>query len=239
MRRPTFLLLIIFVFISALSGFAQQDYIARYSVFTAFSYLSTPSLNLTQRGFDSDFGVNLRPWLTLGGDFSYQSGHSSLLPGSLSSSAQAKLAPIIPLLPPGFVLAVPFSTRPIPTRLDRNSIIEKRRSLPTSRVLLWGHYTPAFNGQPGACQQPQLHCQAILTKVVAGLVGPSLGRSDTVVFWGFGGGMTWEATHNFGLRIAADYVRYNFFSDLLNGSRGSVRVTMGTKFNFGKNIVHK
>ena len=57
------------------------------------------------------------------------------------------------------------------------------------------------------------------------------------MFYGFGGGMTWEATHNFGLRIAADYVRYNFFSDLLNGSRGTVRVTVGTKFNFGHNIL--
>src|SRR6185312_13272950 len=63
--------------LSPLACFGQQDYIARYSVFTAFSYLSTPSLNLAQRGFDGDVGVNVRPWLTLGGDFSYQSGHSS------------------------------------------------------------------------------------------------------------------------------------------------------------------
>ncbi len=239
MRRPTFFLLIVFIFISALSGFAQQDYIARYSAYTAFSYLSTPSLNLTQRGFDGDLGVNLRPWLTLGADFSYQSGSASLLPGSLSSSAQAKLAPIIPLLPPGFVLAVPYNTRTWTYEAGPQFNYRKEKNFTYFARPALGALHSGFTAQPGQCQQPQLHCQAILTQVVAGLVGPSLGKSDTVVFYGFGGGVTWEATHNFGLRIAADYVRYNFFSDLLNGSRGTVRVTVGTKFNFGKNIVHK
>ncbi len=239
MRRSTLFLLIVFLFISALSSFAQQDYIARYSVFTAFSYMSTPSLNLVQRGFDSDFGVNLRPWLTLGADFSYQSGNSSLLPHSLSSSAQAKLAPILPLLPPGFVLAVPFNSRTWTYEAGPQFNYRKEKKFTYFARPALGAFHSSFTAKPGRCQQPELQCQAILTKVVAGLVGPSLSSSDTVVFYGFGGGVTWEATHNFGLRIAADYVRYNFFSDLLNGSRGTVRVTVGTKFNFGKNIVHK
>ena len=81
-----------------------------FSAFGAYSYLSTPSLNLTQRGFDGDFGVNLRSWLTLGGDFSYDTGHSSLLPKDLSAANQAKLAPFLPLLPPGYVLAVPYNS---------------------------------------------------------------------------------------------------------------------------------
>jgi hypothetical protein len=67
-------------------------------------------LNLTQRGFDGDFGYNLRSWLTLGGDFSYAGGHSSLLPSGLNSATQAKLVPFLPLLPPGFILAVPFDS---------------------------------------------------------------------------------------------------------------------------------
>ena len=238
MRRCT-LFLTSFLVLSTLSCFSQQDYIARYSVFTAFSYLSTPSLNLTQRGFDGDVGVNLRPWLTLGADFSYQSGNSSLLPGSLSSKAKAELAPILPLLPKGFVLAVPYDTRTWTYEAGPQFNYRKEKNFTYFVRPALGALHSGFSAQPGACQQPQLHCQAILTKVVAGLVGPSLGKSDTVVFYGFGGGMTWEATHNFGLRIAADYVRYNFFSDLLNGSRGRVRVTVGTKFNFGKNIVHK
>jgi hypothetical protein len=239
MRRGI-ILLTTFLLFSALCCFSQQDYIARYSVFTAFSYLSTPSLNLTQRGFDGDIGVNLRPWLTLGADFSYQSGHASLLPGSLlASTAQAELAPILPLLPKGFVLAVPYDARTWTYEAGPQFNYRKSKNFTYFARPALGALHSGFSAKPGECQQPQLHCQAILTRVVAGLVGPSLGKSDTVVFYGFGGGMTWEATHNFGLRIAADYVRYNFFSDLLNGSRGTVRVTVGTKFNFGKNIVHK
>src|SRR5579884_3429300 len=166
MRRST-LFFLVFLFLPAVASFSQQDYIARYSAFTAFSYLSTPSLNLTQRGFDGDFGVNVRPWLTIGGDFSYNAGSSSVLPAYLSNSAKAKLAPIIPLLPPGF-----------------------------------GAVHSNFEAKPGRGQQPQLQCEAILTQVVTVLVGPSLSKTDTVLFYGFGGGMTWEATHNFGIRVA-------------------------------------
>ena len=235
--RRSIIFLSVFLLFSALAGLAQQDYIARYSVFTAYSYLSTPSLNLTQRGFDGDIGVNLRPWLTLGADFSYQSGHSSLVPGYLSPSAQQKLAPIIPLLPPGFVLAVPYNARTWTYEAGPQFNLRKSKNFTYFARPALGALHSGFTAQPQQCQQPQLHCQAILTKVVAGLVGPSLSNSDTGVFYGFGGGMTWEATHRFGLRIAADYVRYNFFSEMLNGNRGTVRVTVGTKFNFGKNIV--
>ena len=95
---------------TALTCFSQQTDVAQFAVFGAYSYLSTPSLNLIQRGFDGDFGCNLRGWLTLGGDFSYAGGHSSLLPSDLNSATQAKLAPFLPLLPPGFVLAVPYNS---------------------------------------------------------------------------------------------------------------------------------
>src|ERR1019366_1859646 len=75
--------------------------------------------------------------------------------------------------------------------------------------------------------------------LVGGLLGTNLTRSDTVVFYGFGGGATWEITPNFGLRVATDVVHYNFFSNLLNGGRNSVRVVVRTKFSFGKNILGK
>ena len=93
MRRSTLLLLLLFLSLSVGTCFSQQEFVARYSAYGAYSYFSTPSLNLVQRGFDGDFGVNVRSWLTLGGDFSYGNGGSSLLPTQLSSSLQTKLAP--------------------------------------------------------------------------------------------------------------------------------------------------
>ncbi len=238
-RTLSVVLLFILTLLTSLTCFSQQTDVLRYSAFGAFSYLSTPSLNLTQRGFDGDFGVNVRSWLTLGGDFSYNSGHSSLVPNDLSTSAKSSLAPILPLLPPGFILAVPYNSSTY--TYEAGPQFNYRRF---SKVTLFarpalGALHANFTAKPDQCGQPQLHCQQILTQIVTGLVGPSLSKSDTVVFYGFGGGVTWEATPHFGIRVAADMVHYNFFSNLLDGGRNSVRLTVGTKFSFGKNIMQK
>jgi hypothetical protein len=66
-----------------------------------------------------------------------------------------------------------------------------------------------------------------------------LAAADNAIFWGFGGGATWEIHPNFGLRVAADLARFNFFPDMLNGSRNTVRLTVATKFGFGRNIVER
>lgn len=48
---------------------AQQPDVNRYTLFTGFDYMISPARNLTERGFEADFGVTVRPWLGLGGDF--------------------------------------------------------------------------------------------------------------------------------------------------------------------------
>jgi hypothetical protein len=237
MRRLVICVLAFFVLLTPLTGFSQQDFIARYSAYTAFSYLSTPSLNLTERGFDADFGVNLRSWLTLGGDFSYGNGYSSLLPHDLNAATQAKLAPILPLLPPGFNLAVPYniSTYTYEAGPQFNYRHFKKVTLFARPALGALHATA--DTKPNKCQQPQLGCGPLLTLIVNGLLNGRTSSSDTVVFYGFGGGITWEATHYFGIRVATDFVHYDFFSNILNGGRNSVRLTVGTKFSFGQNIL--
>jgi hypothetical protein len=229
----------LFVLLTALTCFSQQDFIARYSAFTAFSYLSTPSINLTQRGFDADFGINLKSWLTLGGDFSYNSGSSSLLPNYLNGATQAKLAPILPYLPPGFVVATPYdiSTYTYEAGPQFNYRGLKRFTFFARPALGALHAT--VTTKPYRCKQPELDCGPILSQIVNTLLSGRTSSSDTVVFYGFGGGITWEATHYFGIRVATDFVHYDFFSNILNGGRNSVRLTMGTKFNFGKNILGK
>ena len=108
MRRLFVCVLALFLLLTTLNCLAQQTDVRQFAAYGAFSYLSTPSLNLTQRGFDGDFGVNVRSWLTLGGDFSYASGRSSLLPNHLNAATQAKLAPFLPFLPPGYRLGGPL-----------------------------------------------------------------------------------------------------------------------------------
>ncbi len=230
MRRLLFCVLALFLLSNAHTCFSQQTEVTQFAAFGAYSYLSTPSLNLTQRGFDGDFGYNYRPWVTLGFDFSTFNGHSSLFPSDLNAATQAKLAPFLPLLPPGFVLAVPYnsSTQTYEGGPQFNYRRLKKVTFFVRPAL--GALHANFTAKPD---------NPILSEIVAGLLNGKTSKSDTVVFYGFGGGLTWEINPHFGLRVAADLAHYDFFSDLLNGSRNSVRVSVGTKFGFGKNIIHQ
>lgn len=228
MRPRTLSVVLLFILLTSLTCFSQQTDIRQFSTFTAFSYLSTPSLNLTQRGFDGDFGVNVRSWITLGGDFSYNGGHSSLVPSDLNANTQAKLAPFLPFLPPGFVLKVPYNSSTYTYEAGPQFNYRRLKRFTFFARPALGALHASFTAKPA---------DPITAMIVAGLLNGKTSQSDTVVFYGFGGGVTWEATPNFGIRVASDFVHYNFFSNLLDGGRSSVRITVGTKFNFGKNIV--
>lgn len=65
-RRLLFFGLVIFLCLPAL---AQQTDVNRYTLFTGFDYMISPARNLTERGFEADFGITVKPWLGLGGDF--------------------------------------------------------------------------------------------------------------------------------------------------------------------------
>jgi opacity protein-like surface antigen len=231
MRRLFFCVLALFLLSTSLTCFSQQTDIRQWSTFEAFSYLSTPSLNLTQRGFDADIGYNWKSWITLGFDFSYNNGHSSLLPQYLNSTTKAKLAPFLPILQElGIPVVVPYnsSTYTYEAGPQFNYRHFKKVTLFARPALGALHAT--VNTTPS---------NPVIQEIVAGLLNGKTSKSDTVVFYGFGGGVTWEITPNFGLRVASDFVHYNYFSDILGGGRNSVRVVVGTKFSFGKNIVKK
>jgi hypothetical protein len=231
MRPRTLSVLLLFVLLTALICFSQQNDIRQFSTFGAFSYLSTPSLNLTQRGFDVDFGYNMRSWLTMGFDFSYNNGHTSLVPNDLNLATQAKLAPYVPVLQQlGIPLAVPYNASTY--TYEAGPQFNYRR---LKKVTFFAR--PALGALHASIQAKPNN--PVLGQIVGGLLGSNLSQTDTVVFYGFGGGMTWEVTPQFGLRVAADLAHYNMFSNILNGGRNSVRVVVGTKFSFGKNILRK
>lgn len=232
MRRSTLIFLLLFISLSVVTCLAQkQEYVPRYSTYGAFSYFSTPSLNLTQRGLDADFGLNVRSWLTLGGDFSYGAGHTNLLPNDLNTATQAKLAPYVPAFQKlGIPLTVPYNAS---TYTYEAGPQFNYRGF--SKVTFFAR--PALGALHASIEAKPNN--PYIAQLVTGLMGKSMSQSDTVLFYGFGGGMTWEATPHFGIRVAADFVHYNMFSDLLDGGRNTVRVTVGTKYSFGKNIMKK
>ena len=69
MKRVTGFLSCGLVVLGYLPLLAQQTDINRYTLFTGFDYMISPARNLTERGFEADFGVTVKPWLALGGDF--------------------------------------------------------------------------------------------------------------------------------------------------------------------------
>ena len=173
--------------------------------------------------------MNVRSWLTLGGDFSYGSGSTSLLPNDLNAATQAKLAPYLPVFQKlGIPLAVPY-----------NSSTYTYEAGPQFNYRGMKHFTFFVRPALGA-----LHASITakpnnpaIQQIVVGLLGSNPSKSDTVLFYGFGGGITWEIKPQFGIRVASDFVHYDMFSNILNGGRNTVRFTVGTKFGFGKNII--
>lgn len=207
--------------------FAQQDYVGRFDVFGSYSYFTSPKLNLVERGFNGEAGVNVTRWLAMGFDFSVFTGHTSLLASELNPTIQAQLAPLLSSLPPGTVIAVPF-----------DATTYTYSAGPQINIRKWKPATFFVRPALGA-----LH-EEVTTKpntpltigLVNQLVGPSGSVSDTVVFYGFGGGIDWNISKHFAIRTAADFVHLNLFKDLLNGPRNSVRFSIGPTFRFGGNV---
>jgi len=243
MRRLLFCILALFLLSTALPCFSQQTDIRQFVVFGADTYLATPSLNLAQRGFDGDLGYNYRSWLSFGFDFGYYSGHSTLLPNDLSAASQATIGAFIKGLPP--------AEQPLAAAFFDNGV---RYNITTTTYeagpqLNYRHFKKVtFFVRPAL---GALHATAEVRKEFAAmnptftpvacallnLVG--CGKADTVPFYGFGAGASWEITPHFGIRATTDFAHYDFFSGLLNGGRNSVRVSIGPKFSFGKNILQK
>ena len=212
--------------LSTMVCFSQQNEILQYTVISGYSYLGTPSLNLAQRGYNFDFAQNVRPWMSIGFDFSGFSGGSTLLPSYLNTATQTKLGQ---MLPPGFpvsAVTVPYTSSTYTYQVG-----------PQLNYRRFKHLTLFVRPALGLLHAKiQTHPSPAATPIVSALLKGKLSSADNALFYGFGGGATWEIHPNFGLRISADTARFNFFSDVLNGSRGTVRLTIATKFSFGKNI---
>jgi hypothetical protein len=224
-------------------AFAQQDYVGRYDVFTGFSYLNSPKLDLQQRGFNTQVGVNARRWLALGFDYSIQEGHASLVPSDLKTpyatalndlvlEGKAGLIPGFPALPANYVLWAPFSAT--------------TQTFTAGPQLSYRHFqkfTLFIHPSIGAMHEAiDLHPHDAFTQLVvlpaliqSGVLH-SLLPSDTTYFYGFGGGADFNATKHVHLRADVEFVHVYLFSGILANSRNSVRLSVGPTFNFGKNV---
>ena len=222
---------VILVFILALSVLASaqqssQQYVGRYDAFGGFSYFATPNINLYQRGFNGEFGVNVRRWVALGGDFAVVQGRSSLVPNELNSTLIAQLTPVLSHLPPGYNLYVPFDSTTYTYSVGPQINIRKWKP-----VMFF--VRPALGAMHQVVTPRPI--DPIQTAVV-GAVVPSGVKRDTVPFYGFGWGWDIRFSDHFAMRFGFDYVHTNLFDGLLKKGQNTIRMSVGPAVRWGKNV---
>ncbi len=213
----------------ALPALAQQTDVNRYTVFTGFDYLVSPARNLTERGFDGDFGVTVKRWLALGGDFSAVGSDILSGAGTLNGS-DTVFAPLLSAAapfgaPPPSAVQVPFKSTTYTFAAGPQFYLRKWKKVTFfARPGLGGVHETA-----SLALSPQL--AGLFT--LLGTSAPSAQQSDTTVFFGLGGGFDLNVSRPVGLRFAVDWVNTHLFSDLLPDRQNYIRLSVGPTFRWG------
>ena len=228
MRRLISILLLLILSLSAVTCVAQkQEYVGQYDAYFGFAYLTTPNMNLDERGWQAQFGYNYRRWVALGFDTSYFGGNSSVVPSQLNNATLAKLAPIFPYLPQGYNLYVPYHA---------NTYTITGGPQFNYRGFKW--VTLFIHPDIGAFHQSiQVRPQdPIVAGIAKGLLGSSMSTSQWTAFYGVGGGFDVNVSKHVGLRFQSDWVYTNLFDNLLKNPQHTWRMSASPTFRFGKNV---
>jgi hypothetical protein len=214
------------------SIFAQQTYVTRFDAFTGYTYLNSPQISLPEHGFHGQFGFRAKTWVSLGFDYSISTGSlvltSNLLLPSLQQQLGAMLAP--------YVVAgvIPATYSPA---ISSDSRTQTFAAGPQLAYRHWSAITLFLRPSVGIMHEVATPRPSdAITKAIVGQLAPGGEKTDSAIFYGFGGGVDFNFSKHVGLRVQADLVRDHLFNDLLTNSRGTVRVSIGPCFNFGKNI---
>lgn len=227
LRRALFCGLVILMSLPAL---AQQTDINRYTLFTGFDYMISPARNLTERGFETDFGITAKPWLGLGADFGIL-GDGIISGAGTISGGETIYAPLLQKVP------APFGP------IDPNSIHVAIRSQtytfaagPQLYLRKWEKITLfARPGFGGIHEKADITFPAALGQLfpLLGVAVPAAHQTDTQLFFGLGGGFDVNVSRKIGMRFAADWVNTHLFSNLLTTRQNYVRFSVGPTFRWG------
>lgn len=205
---------------------AQDIEVNRYTIYTGFDYMLSPARNLTERGFDVDFGVTVKPWFALGGDVSAIGNNIISGKGTINGSETVYAEPVSAIGIPPSSIHVPFSSTTYTFAVGPQFYWRRFRRV-------------TFLGRPGL---GGIHESANLTFpqqlgplfTVLGLPVPKSNQTDTTWFFGLGGGVDLNVSRRVGLRFTADWVNTHLFSDLLSNRQNYVRFTVGPTFRWGR-----
>ncbi len=213
--------------------FAQQDYVGLFDLYNGFAWFDSPSAKLEERGYHLQAGINARTWLSLGFDFSVVQGNLTLTPSLLKPALQAQIGgQLFELaaagqLPPGYQVAV-----------GTGSVTQTFAAGPQYEYRHFRRVTLFARPSIGAIYESATpHASDPITAAIVQQLAPSGKKMDWEPFYGFGGGADINFFRYGSIRLQADYVHNNLFSDILKNSRNTVRLSVGPSFHFGRNIV--
>lgn len=229
----TFALLALLTPFFAASASAQQSYVGLFDLYGGFTYFDSPNLNLDQRGFHIQGGVNARTWLAFGFDYSRATGNTDITPSELKTSLQqtlgAQLTGLVAegVIPPTYSLVVPF-----------NATTQTFAAGPQIMFRHWSAVTLFVRPSIGAIHETaNLYSTDPIAEAIVLQLAPTGQKQDWTAFYGFGGGAEFNFGSHFSLRMQADFVHSDLFSDVLKSGRNTTRLSIGPAVHLGKNIV--
>ena len=211
-------------FCRAQQGRAQQSYVGRYDLYTGFADLNTPGLNnINQIGFHLQAGINVKPWTSIGFDYSTQNGATLLTAGIATPALRQQLAAE---LPPGYTLNLPVDVT-IQTFTAGGQLVFRRYHAATffvRPVLAAFHIrgTPHASDPVGTLVARQLAPQGYLT--------------DWYGAYGAGGGAEFPLSRHVGARVQFDAGWNHPFTSILANGAWTYRMSIGPAFHFGPDI---
>lgn len=202
-----------------------QDYVGRFDVYNGFTYFRSPDIHLNQRGYHLQAGYNARTWLALGFDYSVAVGTLPLTADLLRTDLQTSIAGSVPR---GYQLSVPTDTST--QTFAAGPQLEYRR---------FSSLTFFIRPSIGAIHEVATpHAgDPVATAIVRGLA-PEGQKTEWAGFYGVGGGFEVNPSRHFSLRVQADFVHNDLFTDILSKARNTTRLSIGPAVHFGKNIAH-
>jgi hypothetical protein len=209
--------------------FGQQDYVGRFDLYNGFTWFDSPSANLEQRGYHLQAGINAKTWLALGFDYSVATGNLTITPDLLKPSLETQIAAQIAALeaagaiPAGYQLAV-----------GAGATTQTFAAGPQLEYRHFQRVTLFIRPSIGAIHE-SVTLHPVTTAIVAQLA-PSGTKTDWEAFYGVGGGVDLNFMRHVSIRLQADFVHNDLFTDILKSSRNTVRLSIGPAFHFGKNI---
>jgi hypothetical protein len=211
----------------------QQNYVGRFDLYNGFTWFDSPSAYLEERGYHLQAGINAKTWLALGFDFSVVTGNLTLTPNLLKPALQTQIAAQLAQLEAAGVIPAGYQVA-----VGTASTTQTFAAGPQFEYRHFQRVTLFIRPSIGAIYESATpHPHDLVTTGIVAQLAPSGKKTDWEAFYGFGGGADLNFMRYVSIRLQADFVHNDLFTDILKSSRNTVRLSVGPAFHFGRNIV--